>query len=878
MKSNNNIIRNFFFAFISGVVLVLLAAGCFHHISGKNNEWILEKEWYIVSSQKITGDGRKISTPNFIPHGWYQTDLPSTVLACLVRNNMYQNPYFGMRLEKIPREQFKVPWWYRKTFTLDPTLPMDYVSIIFEGINYSADIWLNGSKIASKDTLRGAFHIFELDITPWVKEKGNVLAVEVFPPKPGDFTMGFVDWNPSPPDRNMGIWREVKIRQAGLVSLDHPFVETHIDLSTLKKAELVISSEVVNHADREIKGRLVGRIGKISFQKQYMLKPHEKRKIVFTPAKFPELRIKNPRLWWPISFGKPNLYTLSLVCMVGEKVTDRNTICFGIREISDYFNKEGYRGYKINGKKILIRGAGWTDDLMLADDEQKIETQIKYVRHMNLNTIRLEGFWGNREKLYSLADQYGILVMVGWSCQWEWPEHLGGPTDEFGGVITNKHIDLVSGYFRDQVLWLRNHPSIMVWVLGSDLLPRPKLERKYRQILAEIDTTRPALSTCADAVSKVSGPSGVKMSGPYDYVTPNYWYVDKKHGGAFGFNTETGPGPQPPPVESIKKMIPPDHLWPIDKVWNYHCGRNEFNVMDNYLHAFKERYGESKSVEDFAKWAQVVNYEAIRPMFEAFRVRKFYATGVIQWMLNSAWPETFWQLYDWYLLPNGAFYGTKTACKPLHLVYDYGNNSIYLVNGTLEQFDHLKAEIKIFNFYSKKIFQKTFSIKIGENLSKKIFEIPKLDLLTTVYFLDLSLKSLDGTTLDRNFYWLSKKKDILDYKNHLWYVTPNKSFADFTPLRNLSKVKIEVRHSFIDMGSNQEVKVTLENPTDKIVFFIELRIVNDKTNQSILPILWDDNYISLLPGERRIVHGRYNKADLKGGKPVLKYNGINLED
>ncbi len=837
------------------------------------NETALKNDWFIRSSAEVKESGALISGAGYDITGWYPTDVPATVMAALVKNNVYHDPFMGNNLETIPTAQFKNSWWYRREFKV---AAQENIRLIFEGINYSANIWLNGQQIASADTLVGAFRIFDLDITRYVNTANNILAVEVFPPQPGDFTIGFVDWNPRPPDANMGIWRQVKLRTTGAVSVDYPFVQSKVNLETLAQAELTISADLVNHSDRQIEGVLHGRIDKLVFNQKFSLAPHEIKRLSFSPQQYTMLKIDNPRLWWPNNLGEPNLYQLTLSAETGNRVSDTRAVQFGIREVADYINDEGHRGYKINGKKVLIRGGGWVDDLFLADDDKKIEDQIKYTKFMNLNTIRLEGFWGSSEKLYDLADQYGILLMAGWSCQWEWDNYLGGPVDEFGGVITTQQMELVTRYTQDQALWLRNHPALFVWVMGSDRLPRPALENRYNELFAAIDPTRPLLMSCSYKTSDISGPSAVKMNGPYDYVTPNYWYVDKKNGGAFGFNTETGPGPQPAPLESIKKMIPPEHLWPIDEMWNYHCGRNEFNKLDRYNNALNRRYGAPASLEEYLQKAQMANYEAIRAMFEAFAVNKYNSTGVIQWMLNSAWPELYWQLYDYYLMPNGAFYGTKTACKPVNIIYNYGDQDIYLTNDTFSAFENYRAEIQVFTLDSKRVFEHSIQVNIDENESRKIFELPKIDGLSSVYFVDLKLCNSQNQEICNNFYWLSTKADILDEEGTLWFVTPNKEYADFTALHELPQTTLEVTHQFIDLGKEYEVKVVLKNPSDVIGFFIDLNEYGQASGNSILPIFWDDNYISVLPGEVKEITGRFSKDDLKGDKPAFRLSGWNV--
>jgi exo-1,4-beta-D-glucosaminidase len=366
------------------------------------------------------------------------------------------------------------------------------------------------------------------------------------------------------------------------------------------------------------------------------------------------------------------------------------------------------------------------------------------------------------------------------------------------------------------------------------------------------------------------------MNGPYDYVTPNYWYLDKKNGGAFGFNTETGPGPQPPPLESIKKMIPEGHLWPIDDVWNYHCARGKFNTMDRYLEALDRRYGKPETLEEFSLKAQTANYEAIRGMFEAFGVNKFNATGIIQWMLNAAWPKMHWQLYDYYLMPSGAFYGTRKACQPVNIVYNYADKDIYVVNDTLSEVKYVKAEIRVFDIHSRLIFSKDVEVSVGENRSEKILDVPDWKEKSSVYFLDLKIRDVRGKVLSTNFYWLSAKEDVLDEKKTTWFVTPNKDYADFTALEKLTEVKIREKHEFFDLGSEKEVVVTLENPTESIAFFIELGLYGEKSGSSVLPVFWEDNYVSLLPGELREIRACFSKEDLKGGQPALRLRGWNV--
>jgi exo-1,4-beta-D-glucosaminidase len=434
-------------------------------------------------------------------------------------------------------------------------------------------------------------------------------------------------------------------------------------------------------------------------------------------------------------------------------ISDARDIIFGIRKIEAYVNDAGYKGFKLNGKEVLIKGAGWTDDIFLRETKESNEIQVEYMKHMNLNTVRFENIWGTSQNIYDLCDRYGIMVMVGWSCQWEWDNYLGKSTDEYGGIKSDEDIELIIESLGDQIRYLQHHPSIFVWLVGSDKIPRPALEKKYRDLILGIDN-RPYLASASTRTSEVSGPTGVKMNGPYEYVGPNYWYLDSVNGGAYGFNTETGPGPQIPVKETILRMIPANKLWPVNEIWNYHCNPSSeaFNSLDVFSKALQQRYGWPISLDNFLLKSDAQSYEAMKGMFEAFRANSPNTTGIIQWMLNSAWPSFYWQLYDYYLLPTAAYYAARKANAPVQLIYNYGNNNLYAVNETLKRYEKAKARIRLLDIQSREIISEELIITLDENISTRIFKIPPI---SGNMFLSLSLLDEQNTLIADNFYWLS---------------------------------------------------------------------------------------------------------------------------
>lgn len=837
-----------------------------------------------------------VSMATFDAGGWLNAVVPGTVLGSMASGGVIEDPYFGINMQRVDARQFKNPWWYRTSFQIDAADLKQNISLRFNGINYRADLWVNGKKVAGKNEFAGTYRMFSYNITDVVKEGKNTLAIKVWQHADGEYSIGFVDWNPLPPDRNMGIFREVTLEINEGVKIRSPFVWSKVNTETLRDADLFAQAEVENTSDNTVEGILRVDFGLGSVEKQVKLKAGETLSCRFAPDEFDQLVVHDVNLWWPNGMGEPNLYPLKVEFISGGKILDRVESRYGIREIASYLDENKNRVFTINGKFVLIKGGGWVDDLLLQDTRESIEAQLKYIRHMNLNAIRCEGFWGKDDTLYDLCDEYGILVMIGWSCHWEWDEYLLKPTHEkYGGAVSEEDIKLMAAYWKDQLLWLRNHPGIFVWMLGSDKLPAPDLEKKYIELFSQYDPSRPYITSAGGAgteennivaevplVSDISGPTGMKMLGPYAYTPPVYWFTDTLLGGGYGFNTETCPGPSIMPLASLKRMLPEESLWPIDTTyWEYHTGRNNFKTLSRFRRALDERYGPSTSVEEFAFKSQVSNYELMRPMFEAFIAHKPVSTGLIQWMLNSAWPELYWQLYDTYLQPNGSFYAVRKACNPIHAIYRYGFDDIYLANEHLHDVENLTVIIKAFDIHSKEIFAGSWQGDIATNTSTFIYKLPEISGLTSVWFLDVKVYDSNKNEIDNNFYWLSMKPDVLDYeaaKKLEWpFYTPVSEYADFKTLNLLPEVKLKYDYSIEAEGENKIVKLKIKNPTNAIAFFNYLDLINPATDEPVLPVMWDDNYITLLPGEERTFRATFNPSKLNGRKPWLKIRGWNVE-
>ena len=884
-----------FFSIISLIIFLLLTSCHTGNLPNLSRTVVLSDNWKLQKDEMLDGQtGDIISQKDYEPKNWHNAVVPGTVMGSLVADGLIEDPYFGVNMKKINTEQFTQSWWYRNSFSINKEDLNKSVSLHFKGINYRADLWINGNKATSKDEFAGTFNMYTFKINDFIIEGENVIAIELWQPADGEYSTGFVDWNPLPPDRNMGIFREVILEINGGVKIRSPFVHAKVNKETLDAAELTIHAELENNTDNIVTGILKVNFELGILEKRISLKAGEKKSCIFTSEEFKQLEVENAKLWWPNGIGDANLYEIDLEFISENQIVDKINDHYGIREINSYLDNDKNRAFEVNGKFVLIKGGGWVDDLLLQDTKESIEAQLRYVEHINLNSIRLEGFWGKDDMLYDLCDEYGILIMVGWSCQWEHEEYLFKPVHpKYGGPVNDEDIDLIADYWKDQMMWLRNHPSIFVWMLGSDKLPAPKLEQKYIDLFDKYDTSKPYV-TCAGGVgskqniiseevliSEISGETGMKMLGPYAYTPPVYWYANTNLGGAYGFNTETCPGPNISPLSSLKKMLPANKLWPIDKqYWEYHCGRNAFQTLDRYTKAMDARYGKSNNVEEFAFKSQVMNYELMRPMFEAFTAHKPKSTGIIQWMLNSAWPEMYWQLYDSYLQPNGAFYAVRKAGNTIHSIYRYGKNDIYLSNNSLNNYSGLKVKIRVYDINSKEIFTDEWEGDISVYSSKPIFKFPEIENLTDVWFLDIRVYNNDDSEIDNNFYWLSQKQDILDYeagdKLEWTYYTPSKEYADYTALDKLPKVKLEYDYKFETDNEKGKIVLRVKNSSNSIAFFVYFDLLNIESGKPILPILWSDNYVSLLPGEERVLEASYLLKDYNDNKPEMKIKAWNV--
>ena len=777
----------------------------------------------------------------------YEVEVPSTVAGVLCDQGVFgENLLDSDNYYSVDKSIFDTPWIYKTNFKFDAVDGQRY-DLVFNGLNYYADIFLNGTCIASSDTTYGVFIKREYDVTKLL-QANNELEVKLRRAVSRDLNIGFVDWNPRPLDESMGITQTVKLCASGSVAVEDVYVIPSLDVEDFSDADLEVRVTLRNNEAQPVSGNIVLDLqdcGTCSVPVE--LAAGEERIVVVTPEQAAILHVKNPRVWWSWELGSPELYDIKATFEKDGKASDSMDVTFGIREIKSELNEYGYRQFTLNGKEILLKGAGWTDDIFLRDTPEDLERQVEYVKHMNMNLIRFENIWGKDDTIYDLCDKHGVLALVGWSCQWEWENYCGIPEIAHVGCIYEpKEMDLAVEYFEDQVIRLHNHASVIAWMTGSDCVPIPELEKRYLDIFEKYEY-RSYISSAKSLKSELTGWSGSKMAGPYEYVGPDYWYVDTENGGAFGFNTETGIGANIPQLESLQKMIPEDKLWPLSEIWDMHCttSATDMNSMREATRTINGLYGEAEGLVDYVRKAHAFDYDATRAMFEAFRVNTPVSTGIVQWMLNSAWPSIYWQLYDYYGVPCAAYYGTKKACEPIQLIYNYKDHAVYAVNEGTEEKD-IVATVKVYDAASKLISEETRTLPSAYRKTVKAFDLAKFQ--GTSHFVALEVTDVDGKFIADNFYCIGAKPNVYNWKDYTWFYTPIKEFTDlkFAFAQPEAEVEMTVEEK------DGTYTVTLVNKSD-VISYMNILKAKDAEGNLVVPAYWSDNFFSLLPGQAKTV-------------------------
>ncbi|MFE1198067.1 sugar-binding domain-containing protein [Streptomyces olivaceoviridis] len=839
----------------------------------------------VQSTAKVSDSAAAVSSPGYPARDWYPAGPRSTVLAALLANGVYADPFHSTDQQKIPRADFEVPWWYRADFTVGDT--RQRTSLDFSGVVSAADVYVNGRQVAKAAEVTGAYTHHELDITSLVRPGTNTVAFLVRPNDPlKDLTMGWIDWIQPPPDQNMGIVRDVLVRRGGPVALRDAHVVTELAVPKLDTADLTVKAQARNDTDAPVTAEVAGRVDGTAFRTTVSLAAHETKTVTFSPADSPGLHLTDPKVWWPAGMGEQPLYDLDLTATVAGTTSDTAHETFGIRDVKAPLDSDGARQYRINGRKLLIKGGGWSPDEFLRWDPAYVEDRLKYALDLGLNTLRLEGHL-EPDEFFDLADRHGVLTLPGWECCNKWEGQVNG--GEKGNRWTDADYPVAGASMAAEAARLRDHPSVVSFLIGSDFAPDAKIEKTYLDALESADWPTPVVSSASDRSSPRLGSSGMKMTGPYDWVPPGYWYA-KREGGATGFNSETSAGPSIPTLDTLRRMMTPaelDTLWKDPDARQYHRSPSPvFGTLKIYDDALAGRYGAPTGLTDYVRKAQLAQYENVRAQFEAYgrnaTDQDRPATGVIHWMFNSGWTSLHWQLTDRYLDQNGSYFGAKKANEPLHIQYSYDDRSVVVVNNRPAAAKGLTARATLYDPDGTQRYDRTVTgVAVdGSGAHGTPLTLPSsVSGLARTYLLRLVLTDAHGTEVSRNVYWLSTRPDTLDWDGTTWYHTPTTSYADMKGLASMAPVPVTATATTRSSDGTATTTVTLRHGGSgrTPALLTDVHLV-DGHGKPVLPVRWSDNEVSLWPGESVTLTATYRTADLRGSAPAVRVSGWNTPE
>lgn len=905
----------------------LLIASCLFG-QNENIKQVQLSDFDLQSSAIISASGEQLSMPTYYsPVYWFPVKVPSTVLTGLVANRVYPDPYSGMNNMLIPdasdsfniqynlgkyshipnvSNPWKDPYWYRTTFQVPAGDKGRRFQLIFKGINYRAAVWVNGRQVADSSKMAGMFAEYFIDVTNYIKTgELNALAVKIYPlDYPGlpareqlkaldDFyenggptgdigknvtmlcSVGW-DWIPPVRDRNMGIWQPVFLRTTGGVTISRPHVITELpDLPDTSTARLSLSFILQNLTGTKTKGKLSIVIRPENFKgesiqltKEITLNAGYTGKINLNSTTFSQLLISHPHLWWPIHYGRPDLYRLEAEFVTSAGVTDKSTIVFGIRTVSSktvQTPQSFHRDFYVNGQRVYLLGGAWVPDMMLNTDSTRYDDELRLCRNANVNLLRI---WGGGitppDVFFDLADRYGLMV---WSDFWvtgdTQGEFKGSPDYPLEGNVFKAN--MASTIYR-----IRNHASLLLWTGGNEGHNRKELYDAMRDSIISMDGTRPFIPSSSGFAKLPQGwkgswpddkASGVYSGGPYQWIDPHEYYVMAQKRPDWAFKDETGI-PSQPPYNTLIKIIP-NLVWdtkapfPMNDSWGYHDAATGNGRYDNYYNDMVKRFGNPVGMEEFSDKMQLMNAMGYQGIFEAAQYRLPANGGVMLWKLNAAFPSVIWQIYDWYLMPNAGYYFMQKSCDPLHIQLNLNDSVATVVNRYHKPVAGLTADMAVYSLNSEPVFAKTAHTNLAAEETKAVLSLAGvLKQGKGIQFVLLKLKDGAGREISRNTYWLEPHNN-------------------FRPLMEMPHADVELKILKKDAGSIQTgwtIQVT--NSTNKVAFFVRLQLMQGK--EEITPSLWSSNYITLAPGESIPVEvkipSRYKQLN-----PVIQVSGWNVD-
>ena len=906
-----------------------------HATDGKQ----LLTHWRLKSSTQVTPLGNVLSLPTYQTHDWYQATVPTSVLGALVKAGVYPDPHFDLNDLKIPdasdnlnkrlglskysyikgvANPFKDPYWFRTTFLVPAHQKGRRTWLNFDGINYRADVWVNGKQVADHKNMAGMFLRFKYDITPFVVVgKENAVAVKIYQvdnvgtPSPGylfqpfgqargqgqeifrDVTLKFMaGWDCSPVvrDRNMGIYQNVYLTYTDDVKIEHPYIVTDLQLPDTTNAYLTVSAELRNAGtavcrgilrgtidlEKEIdfctyKKQMPGTMPTVVFERAVEIPAGQTITVAFTPKDYAQLHIRNPHLWWPNGYGMQYLHKLKLTFEMNDKVSDEQTTTFGIRKITSTLKeRDGEHGriFWVNGKRIFSRGGFIQPDMLLDMNRKRMYDEARLLALAGVNMIANEDMPSPPEEVMETYDKYGLLMWeVFFQCWTSYPgtETFKNPTDT--KLALRNMYDVVKRY--------RNHPSLVLWCMQIETIIREELYVPLREYIRQNDPTRPVIATSSHGWDvdketpyiKPDLPTGMTDENAPDYTWyPHPYYYNKVlEVKDQMFRNEMGV-PAVSTLASMKKYIyrlgkgEKTAYYPLDSVWAYHdawdsiCCPPESYAYKPYDEAIRREFGQPQSAEDYIRWAQYINAGSYRAMYEAANHRMWDITTGVMLWKLNAT----WPQVLWQIYD--WFLNPNAG-------YFYAKKALEPLHIQMNEHNRMVAVINTMHRSHEKLMADVRLYDFNMNIVWQ--QQQPLSIGEDCYKELFTLPQPKGIT--PVYYARLLLKDgngKVVSENFYWLSADGKN--DFRAITQMPKVDLQLTSTTTTKDNDIVMRIKVKNSTNRLAFMHRLMITKGDSDDEVLPTFWTDNFLTIFPGEEREVMATFARQDLEGATPVLK--------
>lgn len=765
--------------------------------------------WRVFPVDMDSSSVAVLSTPGYDVSTWIPSKVPGTYFVDYVNAGIEKDPDFGDNIYNVDEKKYNKEFWYRTEFEVPAGFTKDKLWLNFKGVNKEGTFILNGELLGSVTgfMLRSVF-----DVSTKVKTGKNVLLVKTNVPDvrksrqptwaldtwanfamPTYMASAGWDWMPYVPGLNCGITNDVYLSTTGVVKLEDVWVRSEVP--DIKQANISINATIHNCNNQSVTGTLTGTIlpGNILFSKTITLSANQSLPVKINKDEFTQLTISNPLLWYPNGYGTPNLYTLNLSFNVNNEISDVQTVTFGVRKY-DYKNENGAFTLYVNNSKVLVRGGNWgMTEYLQRSRGKEYDTRIKLHADMNFNMIRCWTGCVTDDEFYDYCDKYGIMV---WDDFW------------FHGSLFAPDESLFMSNAVDKIKRLRNHPCIAVWCGANEGVPAGNLDTLLKTAVGEYDGNDRHYQSCSNSGGGLSGSGWWENMNPKNYFTgPGSGGGDWSGAGTWAFRSEIGTAAFTT-FESFQEFMPVDSWWPPkNEMWNKHYFGAQAAAAgsDTYYNTVCDNYGAPAGIDEFCEKSQYLNLEVMKAIYEGWNDNMWNnATGVLIWMSQSAYPSFVWQTYDYYFDATGAYWGAKKACEPLHIQWNYANNSVKVINTTLTNYTALKAKATVYNLkgevYTPLSMEKT--LDAGSNTATECFVLAEKNLLNLALSKNVfasantnDAEGVPGRAVDGN---LSSRWGS-GYQNNAWF------YVDLGSGNLIDKVKIYWESAY---GRNYQIMVS----------------------------------------------------------------------